>query len=114
MHNSIKINKLQHLFTTLLENMYPLQICLPNATYMPYAKLHDVHQLEKYGNIYATYECSDINHVTRSVHTQQGCQQWHLHRCWQQQSQHSGITLNELANSRKHKISLAQKISKMT
>ena len=69
LHIPIKISKLQHLFSTLLQNMWPQQICphVPQIGHIP--KLLDVHLWEKYANIHATYEVASINDVARiAVH----------------------------------------------
>ena len=84
---SIKINKLEHLFTILLQNMGKQQICSSNAIYICHMpKLLKRHQWGKHANINATYELTGINYVTRSVVRIQGHRQ-----------QHNPIILTELS-----------------
>ena len=49
--NPPHINKLQHIFTILLQNMCQQQICNSNATCMPHARITQYASVRKYVNI---------------------------------------------------------------
>ena len=72
-------NKLQHFLTLQLQNICQEQTCPLNAIYMSYAKITWCASIGKYAIIYAMYDFTDINHVTRS--TVHRCQWWQCLQC---------------------------------